>query len=673
MKADYTVAIVQARMGSTRFPVKMLTPLGDIPLLAWVLLRLSNAKNLHEIVLATTNKKEDDALANLATGLGIKVFFGSENDVLSRFLGAARYVHATNIVRVCADNPFIDPLEVDRLVNFFNKEPCDYACNHRDRLGSLYADGFGAEIFSVAVLEKIEKKATNSSHREHLTKYIWDNLKEFKIKSIPAPSGLSYPQLRFDVDVPSDLEWLSSLVKKGVTINSPAEEIIEIALASSNQEGSDSVGSQLGVEMDKYLHRLFPLCRSITGEPNRQTLRILQEIIPLKIYEIPSGTKVYDWVIPEEWSIYDAWIADLNGNRLVDFRANNLHVVSYSHPINTVLHWNDLKANIHKHEDLKNAIPYRTTYYRQGWGFCVTHEQYDLLESLDGPFKVVINSQLKEGSLSYGEYLIPGKSSKEILLSCYICHPSMANDSLSGVILTAFLARHISTMKDRHWSYRIIFVPETIGAIAYCAIHEEVMKCIDMGLVITTVGGQGKFSYKQSFEKNHPINRMIENSFRGAGVEFTTYSFDIHGSDERQYSSQEFGINISSIFRDRYYEYPYYHSSFDDLTFVKGGQIAETFNIYVDLIQRLEKLVLYRNKNPQCEVMLSKYQLYPTTGGASRPSFGGKSELDIILWILFLADGKADIESIAAKVKINPKELILIADRLIDKGVLELL
>ena len=669
----YNVAIIQARMGSLRFPGKMLATLGGIPILEWVITRLLCADLVDEIVLATSSAEADNALVEIAKKLGIKIFRGSEADVLGRFLGAVKLTPALNIVRICADNPFVDPKEVDKLIRFFLDTKPDYACNHQDRLGSLYADGFGAEIFSVITLEKIEKKTTHPSHREHVTQYIWDNLEEFKINSVPAPMNLSFPHLRFDVDVSSDLEWLSSLVKKGVTITSSAEEIIAIAQAEDRQEETNSSGNELALEMDQYLNRLFPLCRSIAGQPNRETLLTLQEIVPLEIYEIPTGTKVYDWVIPEEWSIRDAWIADLNGNRLVDFQVNNLHVVSYSSPINSVMSWNDLKRHVHVHEELENAIPYRTTYYERNWGFCVTQKQYALLENLSGPFTTVIDSQLKEGSLSYGEYLIPGKSSKEILLSCYICHPSMANDSLSGVILTAFLARYISQIKDRHWSYRVIFVPETIGAIAYCATHEEVMKRIDVGLVITTVGGRGKFSYKQSFEEGHSINRMIEDSLREAGVKFITYPFDIHGSDERQYSSQEFRINIASIFRDRYYEYPYYHSSLDDLNFVNGGQIAKTFIIYTNLIKRLEQLVVYRNKNPQCEVMLSKHQLYPTTGGASRPELGGRSELDLILWLLFLSDGKTDIESIAARVKVDTKSLILIADRLVDKGVLELL
>lgn len=429
--------------------------------------------------------------------------------------------------------------------------------------------------------------------------------------------------------------------------------------------------TEIVAELDHYLRRLFPLCRSITGEPNRETLRILQEIIPLTIHEVPTGKTVYDWTIPDEWTIRDAWIADANGHRLVDFQASNLHVVSYSEPVDAVMNWEELQPRIHKHPDLPEAIPYRTSYYKRDWGFCVTHAQYAELKKQQGELTVVIDSELKPGSLSYGEILIPGQSSQEILLSCYICHPSMANDSLSGVLLTAFLARYIAELKERHWSYRIVFVPETIGAIAYCALNETAMKQIDMGFVITTVGGPGKFGYKKSFDSTHPVNAMIESVLTESGVDFITYPFDIHGSDERQYSSQGFRINVATICRDRYYEYPHYHSSLDDLKFVTPQQIEETLEHYVRLIDKLEARRVYRNRIPYGEVMLSRHNLYPTIGGKQLPVFGGKTELDLILWLLFLCDGKLDIDYIAKCLGASVEILSCLADSLVDKGVLE--
>jgi aminopeptidase-like protein/spore coat polysaccharide biosynthesis protein SpsF (cytidylyltransferase family) len=657
-------------MGSTRFPGKMLARLGGIPLLEWVVRRLRRVTTLAQVVLATSDGVADDALAKLATSLGVVVFRGSELDVLGRFVGAARLAHADNIVRICADNPFIDPREVDRLIRYFVDSHCDYACNHQDRLGSGYADGFGAEILSAALLEQIAADATEACHREHATRYLWDHANEYTLRAPTAPSDLAFPELRFDVDAPADLTSLEALVRAGVSIETSASDIVRIAQANHRPASAD-FSARVAEEMDVYLKRLFPQCRSVTGEPNRQTLRALQEIIPLTIHEVPTGTAVYDWTIPDEWTIRDAWIADASGRRLVDFQASNLHLVSYSEPVNAVMDWAQLESHIHRHPDLPNAIPYRTSYYKRDWGFCVTHLQYAELEKQQAPLTVVIDSNLKSGALTYGEYLIPGRSPKEILLSCYICHPSMANDSLSGVLLTAFLARYIAGLKDRHWSYRIAFVPETIGAIAYCARNEATMQQIDLGLVITTVGGPGKFGYKQSFEASHPINAMIEEVLGETGAGFITYPFDIHGSDERQYSSQGFRINAATLCRDRYYEYTYYHSSLDDLKFVTARQIAETLALYVRLIDKLEARRIYRNRIPHGEVMLSRHDLYPVTGGAQRPELGGRSELDLILWLLFLCDGKLDIDRIAARLEVPPAKLASVAAQLADKGVLD--
>ena len=428
----------------------------------------------------------------------------------------------------------------------------------------------------------------------------------------------------------------------------------------------------LATEIDRYLKRLFPINRSITGEGNRQTLRILQELVPLTIHEVPSGTAVYDWIVPDEWNISAAWIASPDGNRIVDFQQSNLHVVSYSEPVCSLFSWEDLKQCLHVHPELPEAIPYRTSYYRRTWGFCVTHAQYQELERLGGPFEVVIDSELKPGSLTYGELLIPGRSSQEILLSCYICHPSMANDNLSGVLLTAFLARELLGHKERNYSYRVVFVPETIGAITYCAQHEAAMKAIDLGLVSTTVGGPGSFGYKQSFDPNHSINRLIEEVFRESGLDYVTYPFDIHGSDERQYSSQAFRINVSTISRDRYYEYPYYHSSLDDLSFVNGRQIAETYTLYLRLVNKLESRKIFRNRMTHGEVMLSRYDLYPATGGAQRPEFGARSELDLILWLLFLCDGRRDLNEISRYLEVEPEVILKLVQYLSDKQLLEL-
>lgn len=652
-----TVAIVQARMGSTRFPGKMLAALGDYPLLEWVLRRVAAAAEVDQVVLATSDLPGDQPLLAVAERCGVAVFRGSESDVLERFVGAARLTAAEQVVRVCADNPFIDPGEIDRLIRYFRDQPSDYACNHLDRLGSGYADGFGAEILAAGLLYRMADAAREPRHREHVTLYLWDHAADFRLAAVPAPDALAFPHLRFDVDRPADLEGLKRLQQSaGLDMGSPAADIVHEALAA---------------EFGTYLERLFPICRSLTGAGNRETLRILNEIVPIEQCEVPSGSAVYDWTVPDEWNIRGAWIADASGRRLIDFAWNNLHVVSYSEPVRRRMDWQELQPHLHTHPDLPEAIPYRTSYYRRDWGFCLTHAQYAEMEGAPGPFEVVIDSELRPGSLTYGECLLPGRSSREILLSCYICHPSMANDSLSGVLVTAFLARYLASRPDRQWSYRVVFVPETIGAVAYCARNEAAMQAIDLGLVITTTGGPGPFGYKRSWQAEHPINRLIEECLAEMGKEYRTYPFDIHGSDERQYSSQGFGINVATISKDRYYEYPQYHSSLDDLSFVTGSQLAESFAVYRRLIAKLEARRIYRNRVPHGEVMLSRHGLYPTGGGALRPELGGRTELDLILWLLFLCDGRRSLEDIGHQLGVDPLELRRIAENLESKAVLE--
>jgi aminopeptidase-like protein len=424
-------------------------------------------------------------------------------------------------------------------------------------------------------------------------------------------------------------------------------------------------------EFDAYLRRLFPLCRSLTGPANRETLRILSEIAPIRVHEVPSGTRAYDWTVPDEWTIRGAWIAAPGGRRIVDFVHSNLHVVSYSEPIRRPMGFDELKQHLHRHPRLAEAIPYRTSYYRRDWGFCVTHEQYAALERLQGPFDVVIDSALKPGLLTYGECLIPGRSAQEVLLSCYICHPSMANDSLSGMLMTAFLARHLSALPNLHWSYRLVFVPETLGAIVYCSRNEAAMKRIDVGLVVTTTGGPGRFGYKQSYDAMHAVNRLIEQVFREAGEEFVTYPFDIHGSDERQYSSQGFRINCATLSKDRYYEYPQYHSSLDNLEFVTGAQLARSFKLHCRLLDKLEARRIFRNRSPEGEVMLSRRGLYPAQGGSQEPARHAKSELDLVLWLLFLCDGRRALDDIALELEVRVDELEGPLARLVQQGLLE--
>ncbi len=427
-------------------------------------------------------------------------------------------------------------------------------------------------------------------------------------------------------------------------------------------------------KIDKYLKKLFPLTRSITGNGNRETLRYLKEIVPLEIKELKSGTDVYDWKIPREWNVENAWIKDKNGNVLIDFMESNLHLVSYSEPINKILKLSELKNHLHKHKTIPEAIPYRTSYYKQDWGFCVTHDQYDEIcnRDPDEKFHVLIDSEFNEnGSLSLGELIIPGKSKKEFLISTYICHPSMANDNLSGTIMTAFMAKELLNESNLFYTYRIIWVPETIGAIAYSFFNEKNIKAINHGLEVTTVGGRGSIGYKQSFDSSDILNLIIEEVLKNENIDYIKYPFDIHGSDERQFSSIGFRINMPLITKDKYYEYDYYHSSLDDLNYVSGKDINKTLNLYLKTIKTFEKESLYVNKLNFCEAMLSKYDLYPKLGAAQLPSKKVSSDKDIILWLLHLCDGKYSISQISKKIGVSKNKIVVVADMLCAKGLLQ--
>ena len=423
-------------------------------------------------------------------------------------------------------------------------------------------------------------------------------------------------------------------------------------------------------EIDSYMKRLFPIMRSITGEGNRETLKILQEIAPIKIGEYSSGQKVFDWTIPDEWNMKDAWIKDSVGNKIVDFKKSNIHVVSYSLPINKKMKLDELKEHLHYLEELPEAIPYRTSYYKKEWVFCLSLNDYKKYFNDDETYEVFIDSELKAGSLIYGELLIEGKSKKEILISTYICHPSLANDNLSGPVMTALLAKEMMN-RDLNYSYRFVFVPETIGAVAYCANNEKAMKEIDTGLVVTCVGGQGQYGYKQSYDKGAYINQLTEDVFNENDEGFKVYPFSVHGSDERQYSSQGFRINCVSICKDKYYDYEYYHTSLDDLNFVKPEYINASLNLYLQLIDKVEAQVYYKNVTPNCEVMLSKHDLYPKSGGGQNPQKSDMNELDVVLWLLFYCDEKTSLQDVACRLGLSMEWLIEIAQKLETKGILK--
>tara|TARA_B100000686_G_C16714353_1_gene931095 strand:- start:37 stop:1371 length:1335 start_codon:yes stop_codon:yes gene_type:complete len=409
---------------------------------------------------------------------------------------------------------------------------------------------------------------------------------------------------------------------------------------------------KVGDEMYGMMAELFPICRSITGEGVRQTLKILQKRLPLKIVEIPSGTLAFDWTIPEEWNINDAYILDPDGKKIVDFKKNNLHILGYSEPVDVKLTLSELKRHLYSLPEQPDAIPYLTSYYKKRWGFCLCHK--DLIKLKEGIYTVKIDSKIEPGCLTFGECIIPGEEDEEVLLSCYICHPSMANDSISGAVLTAFLGQWLAT-KKRRFSYRLIFIPETIGAIAYLSLNKDRMLAKTYaGLVTSFVGDSGFFRYKKSRRGNSVIDRVAEHTMKYRLQNYKIVDYYPHlGSDERQYCSPGFNLPVGLLTRSPYMGYPEYHTSLDNMSFVSAKNLAESFSLYADIFSVLEMNRIYVNQVMFCEPQLSKRDLYSTLGSQKNQA----EERLKLQWILNYSDGNLDLLSIAEKMGVPIGEL----------------
>jgi len=366
-------------------------------------------------------------------------------------------------------------------------------------------------------------------------------------------------------------------------------------------------------EIFSTLKEIYPINRSITGNGVRETLKILSSIIDINVIEIPSGTTAFDWVVPEEWNISEAYIEKLNGERIVDFGENNLHIVSYSEPIDRIINKEELLKHIHYIKDKPECIPYITSYYNRDWGFCIRYKDLDLFE--DESYHVKINSKFESGSMTIGEIILPGKTNKEILLSTNICHPSMANNESSGPALVAHLAKHIAdNMKDRRYTYRILFLPETIGAITYLSKNlAEIKNNVLCGYTITCVGAGSCLNYIKNIKKDSFINKLTLHILKHSGEKYNVHEFSERGSDERQYCFPGIDLDIGSITREKYWDYYYYHTSGDNLDFVDQDMLYRSFSTYVACINSIEKIKTYKC-NILCEPMMSKRGIYPTLG-----------------------------------------------------------
>ena len=423
-------------------------------------------------------------------------------------------------------------------------------------------------------------------------------------------------------------------------------------------------GEELGKEMHDFMVGLYPICRSITGEGVRETLRAIRKRIPLEMHEVSSGTKVFDWTVPLEWNVTDAYVMNRDGKRVIDFKAHNLHLMSYSLPVKKKMMLTDLRPHLFTLPEHPEWIPYRTSYYKENWGFCLRHADLERLP--DDEYEVVIDSSLRPGSLTYGELYVPGEISDEILVSCHVCHPSMCNDNLSGITVAVKLAETIATC-PRRYSYRFLFIPGTIGSITWLAQNEQMVSRIKHGLVLTGIGDVGNITYKKSRQGNAEIDRAMGHVLRHSGETFTIIDFFPYGYDERQYCSPGFDLPVGCFMRAPHGQYPEYHSSADNLGFVKAESLAQSYGRCLEVLELLEGNRTYMNQNPKCEPQLGRRGLYRAVAGQQEKQW---TEL-ALFWVLNASDGHHTLLAIAERADLPFKKIQSAADALLEVGLLK--
>jgi aminopeptidase-like protein len=422
-----------------------------------------------------------------------------------------------------------------------------------------------------------------------------------------------------------------------------------------------------GNEMFGLMKRLYPICRSITGNGVRQTLKIIKGHIPIEIREVPTGTKAFDWTIPKEWNIKDAYVKDSKGKKIIDFKKSNLHVLNYSIPIHKKMSLKELKEHIFTLPEHPDWVPYHTSYYKENWGFCMAHNAFRRLK--EGTYEVVIDSSLENGHLSYGELYIKGSTKDEIIFSCYTCHPSLCNDNLSGVVIITFLAKSLLGKKLKH-SYRFLFIPETIGAITWLSRNEDKVSNIKGGLVALCLADPSRSTYKKSRRGNAVIDKVTEKVLTDSKQPFVLMDFTpAYGSDERQFCSPGFNLPVGSLMRTPPSEFPEYHTSADNLGFIKPEWLADSFEKYLKVIFTLENNETYLNLNPKCEPQLGKRGLYEILGAQKS---GYEKEI-ALLWVLNLSDGTNSLLDIAVRSGLKFEDVKKAADALLEKDLLKIL
>jgi aminopeptidase-like protein len=446
--------------------------------------------------------------------------------------------------------------------------------------------------------------------------------------------------------------------------------------------------NEIGVEIYDLIKELYPICRSITGNGVRDTLKIIKQHIPLEIFEIPTGTKVFDWEIPKEWNINDAYIKNSKGEKIIDFKKSNLHVLNYSIPIHKKISLLQLKEHIFTLPDYPDWIPYRTSYYKENWGFCMTHNQFQNLK--DEEYEVCIDSSLTNGNLTYGEIFLEGEKKEEVLFTCYVCHPSMCNDNLSGVALLTYLAKKLTKIK-RNLSYRFLFIPETIGAITWLSKNEDKVRNIKHGLVATCLGDSGKMTYKRSRDGHNIIDKIVAKVLTESKEPFEISDFFPTGSDERQFCSPGFNLPIGSLMRTIYDKFAEYHTSADDLVYVNSESLKNSFEKYLKIVKllenfqereklkmietheeaiknKLENEIFYVSLNPKCEPQLGRRGIYNMIGAQKN----NIHNMMPIFWVLNLSDGRNSVSDIVKRSNLDIQDIKNAIDLLIKNNLKKL-
>ena len=420
----------------------------------------------------------------------------------------------------------------------------------------------------------------------------------------------------------------------------------------------------LATDLQAMVEELYPICRSITGNGVRRTLEMVARHVPLEVHEVASGTPVLDWTVPLEWNVRDAYIADASGRRVVDFTESNLHLVSYSAPVSARMSLDELRPHLHTLPEQPDLIPYRTSYYHEDWGFCLRHRQLEDLPP--GDYDVLIDTDLAPGALTYGEIVVPGRRPDEVLVSAHVCHPSLADDNLSGIAVATMLAQRMLAGPAPRHTFRFLFAPGTIGALTWLAGNRDRLHLVRHGLTLTCLGDAHPLTYKRTVGGHEVIDRAAARALAASGLPHASIDFFPYGYDERQYNAPGFRLPVGSLMRGRHGQFPEYHTSADNPSFVRGDRMAESLYALEAIFAIVDAERWMLNVEPYGEPQLGRRGLYQAIGGSDLP------DLQLaMLWVLNLSDGAHGLLDIAERSQLDFGAIAAAADVLEAHGLLE--